>query len=469
MAKFISVGILILATVVIGALFFRVMASFFVPLFLAALLVVIFRPLYQRILDRTHGRTHLASILTTIFILLLVLLPASLITFVAIAQGATFFRQMNAGGFYQSIDQIRSQLSLDLPQAEQFRQLDEALESLVDPASPDALTATIEEAKDLTVYLSNHFRGANANRDGLEAFLEEIDKLGRQADGLFVARLSDDVLQRQAAREVYEAQYWQVRTAQRHWMQSLVGESIRAQLRLLANPSEADFRSMLAGAQEYLQPRVLPITQMAGKFLLQICIDFAILVITLYFFFADGPSMMRTLMRLSPLDDEYVRQLLIQFDQTSRAVVLATVLSALAQGILATFGYWFFGLSSLVLLFLATTFMAFIPFLGPAVVWLPVAIYVGAVQERWAAALGLVLFGLTVVSMIDNVVRMFVLQGSSHLHPLLALLSVLGGLQVFGPIGILVGPMVVVFLQTLLEILNHEVQGRDRPAALPPD
>ncbi len=469
MAKFISVGILILATVVIGALFFRVMASFFVPLFLAALLVVIFRPLYQRILDRTHGRTHLASILTTIFILLLVLLPASLITFVAIAQGATFFRQMNAGGFYQSIDQIRSQLSLDLPQAEQFRQLDEALESLVDPASPDALTATIEEAKDLTVYLSNHFRGANANREALESFLEEIDKLGRQADELFVARLSDDVLQRQAAREVYEAQYWQVRTAQRHWMQSLVGESIRAQLRLLANPSEADFRSMLAGAQEYLQPRVLPITQMAGKFLLQICIDFAILVITLYFFFADGPSMMRTLMRLSPLDDEYVRQLLIQFDQTSRAVVLATVLSALAQGILATFGYWFFGLSSLVLLFLATTFMAFIPFLGPAVVWLPVAIYVGAVQERWAAALGLVLFGLTVVSMIDNVVRMFVLQGSSHLHPLLALLSVLGGLQVFGPIGILAGPMVVVFLQTLLEILNHEVQGRDRPAALPPD
>jgi predicted PurR-regulated permease PerM len=61
--------------------------------------------------------------------------------------------------------------------------------------------------------------------------------------------------------------------------------------------------------------------------------------------------------------------------------------------------------------------------------------------------------------MIDNVVKMYVLQGRSQLHPLLALLSVLGGLQVFGPIGLLVGPMVVVFLQTLLEILNHERRG----------
>jgi len=467
MAKFISVGILVFATVVIGVLFFRVMASFFVPLFLAALLVVIFRPLYQRILDRTHGRTHLASILTTIFILLLVLLPASTVTFIAIAQGATFFRQMNSGGFYQSIDQIRSRLSLDLPQAEQFRQLDDDLEALADPESPEAAATTSAEVKDLTVYLTNHFRGENADRDPLDALLEDVDNLSQQAEALFAALLADDVLQRQAAREAYEAQYWQVRTSQRHWMQSLVGDSIGAQLRLLANPSDADFRSMLAGAQEYLQPRVLPITQMAGKFLLQVCIDFAILVITLYFFFADGPSMVRSLMRLSPLDDEYVRQLLIQFDQTSRAVVLATVLSALAQGIMATLAYWFFGLSSLVFLFLATTFMAFIPFLGPAVVWVPVAVYLGAVQGHWAAAIGLAIFGLTVVSMVDNVVRMFVLQGSSHLHPLLALLSVLGGLQVFGPIGILVGPMVVVFLQTLLEILNRELQGRVREEATP--
>ena len=65
------------------------------------------------------------------------------------------------------------------------------------------------------------------------------------------------------------------------------------------------------------------------------------------------------------------------------------------------------------------------------------------------------------VSSIDNVIKMYVLHGRSTMHPLFALLSVLGGVQVFGPIGILVGPMVVVFLQALLEILNHELSERD--------
>lgn len=482
-----------MAIAVIGVLFFRVMASFFVPLFMAALLVVIFRPLYQVILDRMHGRTQVAAILTTIFILLLVLLPAGVIASIAAAQGADFFRQMNAGGLYQSLDQIRSRLSLDLPRADQFRKLDEVLAQLADPESPEAAGELLAEVQDIAIYLTDVLGGPRqvkevagephnvdptADVDSLvdsvgvagvavqierpqtEVFLDEVRLLRELA--LQIANPNDqrDSIERQSIREQYQQQYWVVRSAQRDWMRALIGTSINAQLKLLANPSEAELKSFLSGAQEYLQPRVLPLTQMAGRFLFQIFVDFGILIITLYFFFADGPAMVRTLMRLSPLDDEYEERLLRQFDSTSRAVVLATVLSALAQAVLATAAFWVLGMPSLVLLFLATAFMAFIPFLGPAAVWVPVAIYLGAFEGRIGAAIGLAIFGLTVVAMVDNVVRMFVLQGNSQLHPLLALLSVLGGLQVFGPIGILVGPMVVVFLQTLLEILNHELGGQ---------
>jgi predicted PurR-regulated permease PerM len=295
-------------------------------------------------------------------------------------------------------------------------------------------------------------------------FREEVRFLRQRAEAFEVVRDSDNAIERQNARDAYQSQFWQVRSAQRDWMRSLIGDSIGSQLKLLANPSDAEFRAILNGAQEYLQPRVLPFTQMAGRFLFQIFVHFGIMVIALYFFFSDGPGMIRTLMRLSPLDDEYEERLLLQFDQTSRAVVLATVLSALAQGVLTTAAFWALDMPSLVLLFLATTFMAFIPFLGPATVWVPVAIYLGAVEGRLTAAAMLVVFGLTVVATIDNLVRMFVLQGNSQLHPLLALLSVLGGLQVFGPIGILVGPMTVVFLQTLLEILNHELGGKPSEA-----
>jgi len=136
---------------------------------------------------------------------------------------------------------------------------------------------------------------------------------------------------------------------------------------------------------------------------------------------------------------------------------LATVLSALLQGLVAGIGYYFAGMPSLILLTALTATCALVPFVGPAIVWAPVCLYLAIYQENfWAAGL-LALWGMFVVGTVDNVVKMFVLHGQSQLHPLLALLSVLGGIQSLGPIGILVGPMVVVLLQTLLGILRTEL------------
>jgi predicted PurR-regulated permease PerM len=218
-----------------------------------------------------------------------------------------------------------------------------------------------------------------------------------------------------------------------------------------------------------LQPRFVSLTSATGSYLAQVLVGVVVLVIAVYFFLIDGPAMIQTLMRLSPLDDAYEARLLMEFDRTSRAVVLASVLSAVVQGLLAVIAFWFCGFDSIILLFLLTSLMALVPFLGAASVWVPCSIYLGVVDERWTAAIVLAVYGAAVVSSIDNVIKVYVLHGRSTLHPLFALLSVLGGLKVFGPIGILVGPMVVVFLQTLLEILNHELAGRDARAAMSDD
>ena len=168
--------------------------------------------------------------------------------------------------------------------------------------------------------------------------------------------------------------------------------------------------------------------------------------------------------RLSPLDDRYETELLQEFDHISRAVVVATLLSAVVQGVLAGTGFWFAGLESLFLLTLLTTVMALVPFVGAASVWVPVSVWL-FLDGRTAAAVVLAIYGAVVISMADNVIKPWVLHGSSKLHPLLALLSVLGGIQALGPVGILVGPMVVAFLQTLLNILHRELLAFDRSAA----
>ncbi|MEO0531438.1 MAG: AI-2E family transporter, partial [Planctomycetota bacterium] len=207
----------------------------------------------------------------------------------------------------------------------------------------------------------------------------------------------------------------------------------------------------------------------------------AIMIFALYYFFADGPSIIETLMHLSPLDDDYERELLAQFANVSRAVVVATILSAIVQGLLAGIGYLFVlddwappaviaaaeaaGTTPetinppLFLLTVLTMLLAIVPFVGATAVWIPVVVWVYFVQGDLWPAIGMAIYGAGVVSTIDNFIKPYVLHGQSNLHPLLALLSVLGGLQLLGPVGILVGPMLVAFLQALLGMLRKELDG----------
>ncbi len=293
-----------------------------------------------------------------------------------------------------------------------------------------------------------------------DELVTELQSLHQVTEEFEQAASSTDTIERERLRQVLANQLLAVSSSKHHWDNIALGNSMMARLKILANPSDAEIQSMIESAQSYLSPRVFSFTQTAGQYLIELLMGFVILVISLYFFFADGSRMILTMMRLSPLDDEYEKRLLLEFDQISRAVVLASVLSALAQGVLSAIGFWIADLPMVIFLFLITSFMSLVPFLGAASVWIPCAIYLAAIEHRMGAAIMLALYGAVVVSSVDNVIKMYVLQGHSQLHPLLALLSVLGGIQVFGPIGILVGPMVVVFLQTLLEILNHELEGK---------
>ena len=218
-----------------------------------------------------------------------------------------------------------------------------------------------------------------------------------------------------------------------------------AELKTTLAEKSRDFAQQFA--QHVLAPIALSTTQYLGRFL----IGLGVMFISVYYFLVDGPGMIRTIMRLSPLDDEYEQQLITQFDELSRAVVLATLLSAFAQGILAGIGFYFAGAGWVFLLTMLAMLFAMIPFIGCAAIWVPVCLWL-MFTGHTVAAVVLAIYCIAVVSMADNVIKPFVLHGRSNLHPLLALLSVLGGVQALGPIGIFVGPMVVAFLQTLLNM-----------------
>lgn len=542
---------LVIGILAVGVLFYRLMIGFFVPLFLAALLVVIFRPVHLWIFEKVGRRRRLAAGTTTALILFIVLLPLGVLVSVATTQFTILLSKMNLSNMSVAMERVRSQVGLSLPHPEHFRELDRIIGDINVPQAddPQAVRAKINElqqAAAIIKYLqseapeTNIAEGAseiavnnlneyaqllglsiNSETGDLGAKVSagdtlipkpsapatsslgqidsetadtDIDLAGGEEepssdDSLdplapaFNVESSDDgelpdndqpsdadtpseaaenpqpqLLVQLNKNERFEQPAVITAASVRSWMNLLLGGSLRSQLSLIANPDEKDFSSLIRMARESLQPRFVRLTSATGSIVVQVIFGLVILVVSVYFFLIDGPVMIRTLMRLSPMDDAYEHQLLMEFDRTSRAVVLASVASALVQGILATIGFWLCDFDQIVLLLFLTSVMALVPFLGAASVWVPCALWLGLVDQRWIAASLLALYGATIVSSIDNVIKVYVLHGRSQLHPLFALLSVIGGVSVFGPIGILVGPMVVVFLQTLLEILNHELK-----------
>ncbi|MEM9367505.1 MAG: AI-2E family transporter [Planctomycetota bacterium] len=481
LSRIMSVVMLIFGILAVGALFYRLMVGFFVPLFLAALLVVIFRPVHDWMLVRSRFRKRLAAGGTTGLILLMVLLPIGLLLSVGATQFTIMLSQLNQIDVAGAMDRVRSQLSLNLEHPEHFRELDRLIDSLDLTPAPDsdvdleAVALRARSAAGIVAYLQSELangRAEQAAKDASTNLTQFADVLMQNANASRRDAIRDAELEPQgdaipapaqllSAYERFDLDAGVAVASTRRWMHVVLGGAVSSQLKLIANPSEADLATWLRRVRDGLQPRFVSLSTATGGILMQLLFGLVILIVSVYFFLIDGPTMIKTLMRLSPLDDQYERQLLLEFDRTSRAVVLASVLSALVQGALAAIAYYFCDFDQLVLLFLLTSVMALVPFLGAASVWVPCVVWLGIVEQRWGASIGLGLYGVTLVSSIDNVIKVFVLHGRSQLHPLFALLSVIGGVSVFGPVGILVGPMVVVFLQTLLEILNHELAEGD--------
>ena len=247
---------------------------------------------------------------------------------------------------------------------------------------------------------------------------------------------------------------------------ALGGSPFWVWLQEIANPTPELLEEYGTGFVGLARNYLLGLGKTTSAFLLKVLVGLGIMIFSLYFFLLDGPKMLETIKQLSPIDDAHEQELIDEFGKVSRAVVVATLLAALVQAILGGIGYYFAGLDSVFLLTLLTGVLALVPFLGAAAIWVPCVLWLFFVDNNFAAAIGLGIWGV-VISSSDNFIKPFILHGQSNLHPLFALLSILGGVAVLGPIGILIGPMLFAFLQTLLKILQREIASLEQSESAP--
>ncbi|MFL6547600.1 MAG: AI-2E family transporter [Povalibacter sp.] len=165
-------------------------------------------------------------------------------------------------------------------------------------------------------------------------------------------------------------------------------------------------------------------------------------VLSMFFLLRDGPRLLREVRAiLEGILGPSVRDYLEAIGATTQAVVYALILGALAQGVVAGIGYWIFGVEAPVLMGAVTVLIALVPF-GAPMVWGSLSIWLLVTGEMWPGV-GLILWGLILVSWVDNIVRPLVISNATRMPFLLVVFGVLGGVLAFGLVGLFIGPVLL--------------------------
>jgi predicted PurR-regulated permease PerM len=180
-------------------------------------------------------------------------------------------------------------------------------------------------------------------------------------------------------------------------------------------------------------------------------------LLSLYYLFKDGSQLFERLKGIVPLPSKE-RDLLIQrFKDMIYATIYGGILIAIIQGTLGGLSFWVLGLPSPIFWGAAMALLSFIPIGGTALIWAPAGIILligGAVSK----GLILLALGIFVISMVDNLLRPFFISAKTKIHPLLLFFAVLGGIQAFGLIGLVAGPLIATLFLTMLEIYTQGIK-----------
>jgi predicted PurR-regulated permease PerM len=197
---------------------------------------------------------------------------------------------------------------------------------------------------------------------------------------------------------------------------------------------------------------------------------FGLMVLAIYFFFLQGEKLIAELKVLSPLQAEYDDQLLSKFESVVNATFRGQLSTSIAHGAATAVGFAIAGLPGSIFWGAVAAIASVIPVVGASVIWGPAAIYLfvaaSSAGAGWFSPIFLTIWGLTVISMIDNVVRPMVMKGESEMSAIPLLFAIIGGLKVFGFIGLLIGPLILALLITVIDIYSKSFGAGSGKSAL---
>lgn len=192
-----------------------------------------------------------------------------------------------------------------------------------------------------------------------------------------------------------------------------------------------------------------------GHFLFEL----AMMLIAYYALLTDGKRFLVWVEDVSPLRGQQTIELLSEFRRVSRSVLRSTMLTAAAQSTVATIGYVIAGIPNVVFFGFLTFFASFVPSVGTSIVAVPLGIIALLLGHIWQGVF-LLIWSTVIVGLVDNILKPFLIRGGMQLHGLVIFFALLGGAIVFGPIGLIVGPLSVTFFLAMIRFGYRDFSPR---------
>jgi predicted PurR-regulated permease PerM len=195
-------------------------------------------------------------------------------------------------------------------------------------------------------------------------------------------------------------------------------------------------------------------------------LELLLTLFVLFYLFRDRQKALTTMRSFVPLSDREVSEVIRRASDTIHATIYGTLVVALVQGALGGLMFWWLGLPAPVLWGTVMALLAIVPVLGAFVVWVPAAIYL-AVSGDWGKAAILTVWGGVVVGLIDNLLYPILVGKRLRLHTVPVFFSIVGGLAVFGAVGLVLGPLILALTDAILQIWRHRTaHGKPAEAAV---
>lgn len=195
-----------------------------------------------------------------------------------------------------------------------------------------------------------------------------------------------------------------------------------------------------------------------------------LMLLAFFFLLVDGPRVIRWLWNVSPLQAQQTEDLLREFHQVATGSIVGNVVTAVLQGVVAGIGFAIFGVGHAVFFGMLVAVASFVPVIGTAIIWIPAALVLLG-QGHHGAALGLGIWCLVGVVGVEHLAKPFILRATSggEMHTGLMFLALLGGLEVFGLLGVILGPLIVSFFISLMRMIERDAAAtNDRRTAAQP-